>query len=165
MATKRLQAAVQALCVRLYESDGQVVVPGVPRAYRVWTQIIVILAAALMIVTPMLVQAIHVSARYLQPVVAAYMVPVLFALHTRRGMMGGPLMLLWPVLYALHALLLLAGVPLPAPQDAMMNALVPLSAYGAVAILASHAYSRYALRRLRRLAKVPGDSVTGEQTQ
>lgn len=69
--------------------------------------------------------------------------------------MAGYLALLWPGLYALHAILILAGAPivLTGPWEAL-NMLIPIAGYGMLAGLASHAYGRFALHRLRRLAQV-----------
>ena len=41
-----------------------------------------------------------------------------------------------------------------------MNMLVPVIGYGLLSALAAHAYSRWALHKLKRLAKVPVESPT-----
>ena len=88
----------------------------------------------------------------LQPYSAAYMVPFLgcMILYQRLGFWAW----LWPGLYALHALLLLAHVPVGLPgRWQMLTLLVSAFGCGLLAILAGHAFSRYALWKLKRLAR------------
>jgi len=162
--TRRLQAAMQAVYNAMVRGEGHVVAAASPEAQRRGQSLVGWIAFVLIVMTPVIAQHVHLPTRYLQPVVAAYLVPVLFLQITRRGMIGGPLMLLWPGLYALHALLLLAGVPLPAAREPMMNVLIPLVLYCVVAMVASHLYSRFALRKLRRLAHSPAADETGGET-
>ncbi len=91
--------------------------------------------------------------RYMQPVSALYSVPFLLYLCRRQRRMIGPLAYLWPILYATHAVLLLLGAPIyfSGPLQTL-NMLVPTIGYGLLAALAGHLYSRFALRKLRRLA-------------
>jgi len=94
--------------------------------------------------------------RYWVPVSSVLVVFVLAQPVLRRGRSATPtswLFLLWPLLYALHAVLILAGVPLylTGPYE-VMTMYVSLGVCGLIAALAAHIYSRYALRRLRTLA-------------
>ena len=85
-----------------------------------------------------------------------YVVPFIFYLWARLRWVWSPFMLLWPVLYGLHAILLVAGVPIHfGGRYEGLNMLVPMVGYGLVAAVAGHIYSRIALRRLRRLAASP----------
>ena len=45
-----------------------------------------------------------------------------------------------------------------------MNVLVTLVLYAVVAMVASHIYSRFALRKLRRLAHSPKGDEAGDET-
>ena len=101
--------------------------------------------------------------RYMQPVSALYVVPFLIYLGLRQREAGWPLMLIWPALYALHALLLTLGAPIyfSDPYDAL-NMLVPVVVYGLFAALVAHLYSRLALRRLRALSRGPEAGGGGE---
>jgi hypothetical protein len=93
---------------------------------------------------------------YIQPVSALFVVPFLVALTLLMRPAVGYLSLLWPLLYGLHALLLLAGVPLRFAEPwGFLDILVPISGYGMLTGLIAHAYSRIALYRLRRLTRVP----------
>jgi len=91
----------------------------------------------------------------MQPVSALFVVPFLVALTLLMRPAVGYLSLLWPLLYGLHALLLLAGVPLRFAEPwGFLDILVPMSGYGLLTGLIGHAYSRIALYRLRRLTRV-----------
>jgi hypothetical protein len=94
--------------------------------------------------------------RYMQPISALYVVPFLIYLGIRLRGVGSPFMFVWPALYALHAILLVAGAPIYfAGHYTVLNVFVPMVGYGVVGALAGHLYSRLALRRLRTLAKSP----------
>ena len=88
--------------------------------------------------------------RYLQPVSALYVIPFMLYIVFSGNAAGVLAMVLWPTLYTLHAILLLAGAPIVFSGDrAFLNLLIPLAGYGALSFLAAHLYSRIALRRLR----------------
>jgi hypothetical protein len=94
--------------------------------------------------------------RHIQPISALYAVPFLIYLGIRLRGVGSPFMFVWPALYALHAILLVAGAPIYfAGHYTVLNVFVPMVGYGVVGALAGHLYSRLALRRLRTLAKSP----------
>ncbi len=112
-----------------------------------------------------LVGALLVTFNYLymknmMPFSAAYMVPFLFAIIINQRL--GFWAYIWPILYALHAILLLAGLPIRfGGQWQLMNMVVPVLGYGFIAILTGHLYSRFALRQLKRLARegLPDDAA------
>lgn len=105
--------------------------------------------------------AFESAIRYMVPIMATYSVPFLLYIWARQGGMAAPFMLLWPGLLLIHAVLALAGVhPFSGEPDAV-TILVPTFGYGAIAALASHVYSRVALRRLRGLARSPEADETG----
>jgi len=97
--------------------------------------------------------------RYMQPISALYVVPFLCYLGLKMRRIGSPFMFLWPGLYVIHAVLLVAGVPIG--MGPMLDMFVPTVGYGLVATLSGHVYSRIALRRLRRLAATPESSDGG----
>ena len=101
--------------------------------------------------------------RHMQPVSALCVVPLLVYIGiTLRGI-GSPFMWLWPTLYGIHGVLIMAGVPLYFGGNwQAVNIFVPLIGYGVIAALAAHIYSRSALRRLRTLAQTP-DTTGGGQ--
>jgi len=91
--------------------------------------------------------------RLMQPVSLLYVGPFLLIAGLTQRVEGSPFMLLWPVLYTIHAGLVLGGAPIQFGKgyDAP-NMLEPVVGYGLLAALAGHVYSRFALRRLRALA-------------
>ncbi len=94
--------------------------------------------------------------RYMQPISALYIIPFFVYMGISQRGAGSPFMVLWPALYGIHAILLVAGAPIYfGGKWEALNMLVPVIGYGVVATLAAHLYSRYALRRLRVLAASP----------
>jgi hypothetical protein len=91
--------------------------------------------------------------RLMQPVSALYVVPFLCYLGLKLRPVGSPFMFLWPGLYAIHAVLVVTGVPIG--MGPTLDVLVPTFGYGLIAALAGHIYGRAALRRLRALAASP----------
>ncbi len=94
----------------------------------------------------------YLSLQYLQPFSALVLVPVLCVLIYYQGL--GFWAWFWPILYGIHAVLLLVGVPIGFPsQWYLLNIMVPIFGYGLLAILVGHAYSRYALWKLKSLTR------------
>jgi hypothetical protein len=96
--------------------------------------------------------------RQMMPTSVISIVPSLyyfFAVRYRGAV--SPFMLLWPALYAVHALLLVMGAPIyfqggPRGIYEAANMVIPTLGYGLLSALLGHLYSRLALRRLRALA-------------
>ncbi len=92
----------------------------------------------------------------MQPVSALYVVPFLVFLYILLRPQMHPLMLLWPLLYGVHAILLVAGAPIlfTGKWDGF-NMYLPIAGYGLLSGLITHLYNRYALRRLKKAAGNP----------
>jgi hypothetical protein len=90
------------------------------------------------------------SALYLTPFLA------MMILSQRLGFWAW----LWPAGYAIHAMLALAGAPVQIGEPWwLLDVVLPLFGYGLISIMVGHAYSRYALRRLKAHARAGlGDS-------
>lgn len=102
----------------------------------------------------------YLPMRYFQPYSAVYMAPFLAALIVVQRL--GWWAWIWPVLYLAHAMLLLSGAWRPFPQNwFFMDIVVPVFGYGLISMLVGHIYSRYALRRLKRLARAGLDKTGG----
>jgi len=105
----------------------------------------------------------YIPERLMQPVSAIYAVPFMLYLGWKQRETSSPFMLLWPLLYGIHAILIAAGVPIS--RGPMFDMLVPTVGYGLLAGLVGHIYSRIALRRLRSLTSsgpeppTPGDGT------
>jgi len=92
----------------------------------------------------------------MQPVSTIYVIPFFAWLLLGGQRPVSPFLLLWPVLYAAHAGLVIAGVPMQFGGPlAVLNIGLPIVGYGIIAALAGHVYSRYALRRLQAAAEAP----------
>jgi hypothetical protein len=106
---------------------------------------------------------------YWVSVSAVFFVPFLVYAFMKLGDVASPFMLLWPALYAAHAIvslsgLLLIGTPFSlAPKYQALDLLIPVLGYGILAGLAGHIYSRIALRRLRALAASAESAGEGEE--
>ena len=104
----------------------------------------------------------HLSIKYMQPVSALYVVPFLVFLYFWQRPIISPLALLWPALYAIHAILVVAGVPIQFGGPLVfLNMLIPIGGYGILCCLIGHVYSRYALKKLKTAAHLQED--TNEQ--
>jgi len=95
----------------------------------------------------------YIPERLMQPISAIYVVPFMLYLGWKQQAAGSPFMLLWPLLYGIHAILIASGVPIS--RGPIFDMLFPVVGYGLVAGLAGHIYSRIALRRLRSLSSSP----------
>jgi len=97
----------------------------------------------------------YIPQRYMQPVSALYMVPFLVYLFVRMRPEVSAVLLLWPGLYALHAVLIVAGAPILFRDHwEFLNMFLPVAGYGGLTALLGFAYARFALHRLRKLAVV-----------
>jgi hypothetical protein len=92
---------------------------------------------------------------------AIFLVPFLYyvSLVEQRGAVS-PFLLAWPALYGIHSLLVALGAPIyinggPGGLYKLLNILIPTIGYALVCALAGHIYSRFALRRLRMIARSP----------
>jgi hypothetical protein len=154
LISRHSQRFIQRISDRVYQSEGQasLQVCGTPRR---GDKVIPLAFVLCVTVSVGLGLAGTLPLHYMQPISAIYFVPFLILLsHRFRGAIS-PFAHLWPGLYALHAVLLLLGVPIYfSGRLETLNMLLPTIGYGLVAALAGHIYSRFALRKLRRLAAV-----------
>ncbi len=96
----------------------------------------------------------YMPLKYAQPVSALYVIPFLVGLWFLMRPEASLISLLWPILYGLHAMLIVAGAPIVfSEQWEALNIGLPIVGYGILSALIGHAYSRYALHKLRRIAK------------
>jgi len=147
---------IEQISQQLYGKEGVISMPPPERMKEQrWVGYIVGLAFALCVVGSVQL-GIHgyIPIEYMQPVSALYCVPFLVFLVIWQKPMVGPLALLWPILYALHAILVVAGVPIQfSGRWVFLNVLIPIAGYGILCGLVGHIYSRFALRKLKKLVK------------
>jgi hypothetical protein len=105
----------------------------------------------------------YFSIEYMQPISALYLVPFLVFLYLWQRPKVGAISLLWPILYAVHAILIVAGVPILFKGEigVPLNMLLPVFGYGVLTFTIGHIYSRYALKKLKGLAHTEGDAADG----
>ena len=95
----------------------------------------------------------YLPVKYLLPFMALFVVPLglyqYFTLWPRLG----PVLLIYPILYAIHAILIIAGLPIffTGIFAVPLNMLVPIT-YNLLAYVIGHLYSRYALKKLKTTA-------------
>ena len=97
----------------------------------------------------------YVPIEYMQPISAIYCVPFMVFLYLWQRPKYGPLMLLWPALYAIHAILIVAGVPIVFSKESglvSLNMYIPSFGYGFLTFIIIYIYSRYALKKLKTAA-------------
>ncbi len=108
----------------------------------------------------------YMHIRYMQPWSAVYMTPYLVVMVIYQGL--GFWAWLWPLLYGVHALMLLLDLPVRFGREyELLNIVVPVFGYGLLAILVGHAYSRYALWKLKSLTRgaLSGDEERIAETE
>ncbi|MDP6555856.1 MAG: hypothetical protein QGG71_14395 [Pirellulaceae bacterium] len=156
---------VNRLLERLYAKEGFVSVSEPEISDRRWREIlgVMLLFAVCYGVLILLYQMGLFPTQYIQPVVALSVVLCFVVLWILTRPMIGHVTLLFPALYGLHAILAVAGVPVgfTGQWAIVLNLAVPAFGYGILVGLISHAYSRYALYRLKKLTQV--DCATGSQ--
>jgi hypothetical protein len=92
------------------------------------------------------------TGKYMQPISALYVVPFLVALNFLMRPAAGYIPLLWPALYALHAVLIVVGAPIVFVGSwEPLNMFLPIVGYGLLVSVVGHLYSRWALRNARAI--------------
>jgi hypothetical protein len=156
---------LQQLANRVYADEGQVTI-ATPHAPQTWVMATIALAFAGCVVGSVILGLLGYlpTGKYMQPISALYVVPFLVALNFLMRPMTGYIPLLWPFLYALHALLIVAGAPIvfAGPWEPL-NMLVPTVGYGLLTAMVGHFYSRWALHRVRAIVGRQLDEAQLEQ--
>ena len=105
----------------------------------------------------------YIPVKYLLPFMALFVVPFgvyqYFVLRPRLG----PVLLIFPILYAIHAILIIAGVPIyfTGTFAVPLNMFLPII-YNLLAFMVGHIYSRYALKKLKGLTHLEGGTANGD---
>ena len=142
----------------LYRKEGQVILalPKRTKRQKRAGMIAGLLFGACIMISVILGVLGYIPIKYMQPVSAIYVVPFIIAIgiwQTPSVSPAGFLAWLWPTLYVVHAILIVAGVPIlfHKPWTAL-NMLIPTAGYGILCGLLGHVYSRYALKKLKTAA-------------
>jgi len=142
---------IEGLGKRYYALEGEVELacPKKPRGARIYVIVFGLCQAAAIAAGLMG----WLSMRYFQPVTALYFVPFATLIFLLQRPKVGYIALLWPALYAIHAILVVAGAPIVFEGQAEnLNIIIPVIGYGLLTAIIGHIYNRYALSRLKRLA-------------
>lgn len=137
---------------RIYRQDGDVVA-SVPANRRNPNWPGYLLTGAFLLGVPIsviLTDSGYLPNGYLQPVSALYAVPILIAIFASMRTALSTFFLLWPILYCIHAILIVAGAPITfAGQWRTLNLLIPTLGYGALTGVVGYMVGQYSLKRLR----------------
>jgi hypothetical protein len=145
---------LQQMAERLYAGEGRVTI-AIPRGKRRWLGAALGAGFAICVMGSVILGLLGYlpNEKYMQPISAIYVVPFLVGLNFLLRPATGYIPLLWPLLYALHAALIVAGAPIVfVGVWEQLNMLVPMVGYGILTSFVGHAYSRWALHRVRSLA-------------
>jgi hypothetical protein len=150
---------LERLNERMYAKDGSVQLAPPQSRTRKWIGIVLGVAFSACILGSVGLSARYdIPERYMQPISALYCIPFLVGVWLLQRPASSPIKLLWPALYGLHAVLIVAGAPIVfAGRWSSLNMLIPVVGYGLLVGLIAHAYSRFALRKLRDAADGCGD--------
>ena len=103
-----------------------------------------------------------ISYKYLQPVSALYIVPyTVCGWYFFKSPRMGPIYLLFPILYTIHAILILAGVPIffTTENFCIISICLPYMGYSLLPYVIGHLYSRHALKKLKDIAHLEGGTA------
>jgi len=150
---------------RIYGKEGTASIP-LPKITKKMRGLDYLVGAALLVYmlgVNHLCMVGYIAFKYQQPLMALFFVPCfVFEYYYLLRPKVGPIVLLWPILYAIHAILILAGVPLFfTGYMRFWNMFIPLVGYFLLAYMIGHLYSRYALKKLKGLTHLEGDAVNG----
>ena len=153
---------------RLYRKEGQVAlaIPKKTKKQR-WAGVIAgLLLGVCVMITIILVVFCRIPIKYMQPVSAICVIPLIIAIGIWQPPSVKPvgfLVWLWPTLYVIHAILIVAGVPIQFYRPwIFLNMAIPIAGYGILCALLGHIYSRYALKKLKGLTHLEGDTANGD---
>ena len=145
---------LQQVAERLYAREGRVTI-AIPRGKRTWMVAALAAGFGICVMGSVILGLLGYlpTNKYMQPISAIYVVPFLVAMNLLMRPATGNIPLLWPLLYALHAALIVAGAPIFfVGVWEGLNIFGPMVGYGLLTSFISHAYSRWALHKVRLLA-------------
>lgn len=152
---------------RLYGSEGMVTlaIPKKTKRQRCAGWIAGLLLGVCVMISVILIVFCKIPIKYMQPVSAIYFIPLIIAIGIWQPPSikpAGFLVWLWPTLYVIHAILIVAGVPIQFDRPwIFLDILIPTVGYGILCGLLGHVYSRYALKKLKGLTHLEGDAANG----
>jgi hypothetical protein len=105
----------------------------------------------------------YIALKYMLPLSAIYFVPFLVFQYFQQQPRIGLLVLICPILYTIHAVLIIAGAPIFFTGNwGILNLALPVYGYAFLAHVIAHVYSRYALKKLKGLTHLEGGTANGD---
>jgi hypothetical protein len=149
----------------MYGREGTASIP-MPEATKKkkWSEIIISIVYMVCLLGSMELGMLgYIPVKYFIPLTALFVVPFNIYLYFIQRPRLGPVLLLCPILYAIHAILIIAGVPIyfTGIFAVPLNLLLPLI-YTFFTYIIGHFYSRYALKKLKSLTHLEGDTANGD---
>jgi hypothetical protein len=149
---------------RIYGREGTASMP-MPEAMKKteWTEILASIVYMVCLLGSMELGMLgYIPVKNFIPFTALFVVPFNVYLYFIQRPRLGPVLLLCPILYTVHAILIIAGIPIyfTGIFAVPLNLLVPLI-YTFLTYIIGHFYSRYALKKLRDLTHLEGDAANG----
>lgn len=147
---------------RVYARQGSVSIP-VPQTMKKpkWLcYVVAIVFSSCVLASVFLGLKGFFSIEYMQPISALYFVPFTLFLYFLQRPIVSPIALLWPALYAVHAILIVIGVPILFTENLIgLNMILPVFGYGSLTYIIGHLYSRYALKKLKDITHLQGNDA------
>jgi hypothetical protein len=149
----------------IYGREGTASIP-MPEATkkRKWSEILTAIVYMVCLLGSMeLAMLGYIPVKYLLPLMALFVVPFNVYLYLIQRPRLGPVLLLCPILYTIHAILIIAGVPIyfTGNYAVPLNMFLPVI-YTSFTYMIGHLYSRYALKKLKGLTHLEGDTANGD---
>jgi hypothetical protein len=152
---------IERITQRAYAGEGLISI-SVPESIKKkkWVGYVVAMIFGSCVFTSVILGLLgYLPIKYMQPISALYVVPFLVFLYLWQRPIISPLALLWPILYSIHAILVVADVPIQFGEPwIFLNMLIPIAGYGILCGLIGHIYSRYALKKLKTAAHLQENS-------
>ena len=151
---------IECISQRLYGREGAVSIsePEAMKKKR-WLGYVVGMIFGSCVIVSVFLGEKFIPIEYMQPVSALYVVPFLVYLFCWQRPKFGPIVLLWPILYTIHAILIVVGVPILFTGNlSRWNMMLPVFGYGFLTYIIGHIYSRYALKKLKTAAHLQEDN-------
>ena len=158
---------IEHLSQRLYDREGTISIspPESPEAMKKkkWVGYVVALVFGSCVVGSVILgQKGFFTIENMQPISALYFVPFTLFLYFMQRPNVSPITLLWPILYAIHAILIVIGVPILFTGNLTgLNMILPVFGYGFLTYIIGHLYGRYALKKLKDITGIDGDGANG----
>jgi hypothetical protein len=149
----------------IYGREGTASIP-MPEATkkRKWSEILTAIVYMVCLLGSMeLAMLGYIPDKYLLPLMALFVVPFNVYLYLVQRPRLGPILLLCPILYTIHAILIIAGVPIyfTGNYAVPLNMFLPVI-YTYFTYMIGHLYSRYALKKLKGLTHLQGEAANGD---